>query len=522
MANVDGFLRDPSEEGLERCIREQLLKIAEHFKLEVSDKRPKDSIRAIIKANLNDSSVLGPAKLQATGTWLDTDVFDSSLTFEQKQELPLLQAGIEQNILDVKKLELEERRLSSTSEGHTPLDASAIGTSSSFDVGNNLRLVPQFAEWDPDTFFSLFERVADSRGWSDLDRTLLLQCVFTGKAQEAYSALTVDDSKVYATVKKAVLTAYELVPEAYRQKFRTWQKCGKQTHVEFARELGINFNRWCASLKISTFVDLCSLVVLEQFKNSVLSHIAVYISEHNVKTAAESAKLDDEYVLIHRGGCGCQTCNDFGYRSGSQSFVGNHAKEEGIGRDMNSKTEWISGGHVYLDPTDICHYCKTRGHWKRECPKRGAQVKSAAFAASEKHAGFVSSKQVEVGRKYTLDQGDFSPFVSDGHASLVGSDATGLVKILRDTGAFNSYIVSSVLPFSEETKTGDHVLMRGMGLLVEPVPLHKLTLTCGLVQGEVIMGVHPALPLEGVDIILGNDLAGGWVWADFPLPAPIV
>ncbi|XP_038154567.1 uncharacterized protein LOC119792145 isoform X1 [Cyprinodon tularosa] len=105
---------------------------------------------------------------------------------------------------------------------------------------------------------------------------------------------------------------------------------------------------------------------------------------------------------------------------------------------------------------------------------------------------------------------------------MVGSDATVPVKILRDTGAFNSYIVSSVLPFSEETNTGDHVLMRGMGLMVEPVPLHKLTLTCGLVQGEVIMGVRPALPLEGVDVILGNDLAGGRVWADCPLPAPIV
>ncbi|XP_027894500.1 uncharacterized protein LOC114157600 [Xiphophorus couchianus] len=64
--------------------------------------------------------------------------------------------------------------------------------------------------------------------------------------------------------------------------------------------------------------------------------------------------------------------------------------------------------------------------------------------------------------------------------------------------------------------------MRGMGLLVEPVPLHKLTLTIGLVQGEVIMGVRPALPLEGVDVILGNDLAGGRVWTDCPLPAPIV
>jgi len=65
--------------------------------------------------------------------------------------------------------------------------------------------------------------------------------------------------------------------------------------------------------------------------------------------------------------------------------------------------------------------------------------------------------------------------------SLVRSDVTVPLKILRDTGAFDSYIVSSVLPFSEETNTGDYILMRGMGLTVLPVLLHKLILHCGLV-----------------------------------------
>ena len=39
----------------------------------------------------------------------------------------------------------------------------------------------------------------------------MLQCVLTGKAQEAYSALGVS----YDKVKMAVLQIYELVPEAY-------------------------------------------------------------------------------------------------------------------------------------------------------------------------------------------------------------------------------------------------------------------------------------------------------------------
>ena len=106
-----------------------------------------------------------------------------------------------------------------------------------------MKLVPRFSERDPETFFSLFERVADSRHWSDAERTLLLQCTLTGRAQEVYSALIVAESRVYTSVKKAVLKAYELVPEAYRLKFRTWERSGKQTHMEFARDITSHFNR---------------------------------------------------------------------------------------------------------------------------------------------------------------------------------------------------------------------------------------------------------------------------------------
>ena len=39
-------------------------------------------------------------------------------------------------------------------------------------------------------------------------------------------------------------------------------------------------------------------------------------------------------------------------------------------------------------------------------------------------------------------------------------------------------------------------------------------LSCDLVDGDVHIGVRPALPIVGVDVILGNDLAGKRVWAD--------
>ena len=90
------------------------------------------------------------------------------------------------------------------------------------------------------------------------------------------------------------------------------------------------------------------------------------------------------------------------------------------------------------------------------------------------------------------------------------------MKILRDTGAFDSFIVASVLPFSENSDTGDYIPVLGMGMNVLNVPLHKIRLFSDLFQGEAQVGVRPALPIEGVTMILGNGLVGARVWADVP------
>lgn len=75
-----------------------------------------------------------------------------------------------------------------------------------------------------DKYFLHFEKVASSLAWPKEVWTLLLQSALLGKAGEAYSALSVDQSSDYEMVKSAVLKAYELVPEAYRQKFRNSKK----------------------------------------------------------------------------------------------------------------------------------------------------------------------------------------------------------------------------------------------------------------------------------------------------------
>ncbi len=92
---------------------------------------------------------------------------------------------------------------------------------------NNTKLLPKFNENNLDSFFSLFESVADDWGWSNAESTFLLQSVLEGKAKEVFISLSPVDRRDNKIIKDTVLKVYELVPEAYRHRFRGWRKTNK-------------------------------------------------------------------------------------------------------------------------------------------------------------------------------------------------------------------------------------------------------------------------------------------------------
>jgi len=111
----------------------------------------------------------------------------------------------------------------------------------------------------------------------------------------------------------------------------------------------------------------------------------------------------------------------------------------------------------------------------------------------------------------TSSSTNFHLFVSEGCVSLSENGETVTVKILCDTGATQSLLVDSTLPLSERTSIGASVLIQGIGLDMINVPLHQIF---QLVSGPVIVGIRPTLPIEGISLILGNNLAGGRVQPD--------
>ena len=157
---------------------------------------------------------------------------------EQERECRLKEQEIE-----LQKLQLQSQNKSSSE------------STQYFDVTKHIRMVPPFQEREVDKYFLHFEKVAANCHWPKESWTMLLQSVLVGKAREIFSQLSVEDSANFDTVKELILKGYELVPEAYRQKFRNLTKPSSKTFIEFAQEKAQLFDRWCTSENINNKYD---------------------------------------------------------------------------------------------------------------------------------------------------------------------------------------------------------------------------------------------------------------------------
>ena len=237
-----------------------------------------------------------------------------------------------------------------------------------FDVTKHIRLVPPFQEKEVDKYFLHFEKVAENLNWPKEHWTLLLQSVLIGKAREIYTQLGVEQSHHYETVKELILKSYELVPEAYRQKFRNCKKDSNQTYVEFARSKEQLFDRWCCSKKIDQNYDkLRQLVLVEEFKRCIQSDVKTFLCEKQVETLEEAARLADDYYLTHKVSfiakpklTSSHPQNKF--MSGNSSGMPSKSNTPKPNSTSETKSQY-----PLSRPT--CNYCKKPGHLVSECLK---------------------------------------------------------------------------------------------------------------------------------------------------------
>ena len=244
-----------------------------------------------------------------------------------------------------------------------------------FDITKHIRLVPPYQEKEVDKYFLHFKKVAENLNWPKEHWTLLLQSVLISKAREIYTQLGVEQSHHYETVKELILKGYELVPEAYRQKFRNCEKDSNQTHVEFARSKEQLFDRWCCSKKIDQNYDkLRQLVLVEEFKRCIQSDVKTCLDKKHVETLEEAARLADDYYLTHKvsfiakpKSTSSHPQNKF--MSGNSSGMPSQSNTPKPNSTSETKRQY-----PLSRPT--CNYCKKPGHLVSECLKLKKKLQS--------------------------------------------------------------------------------------------------------------------------------------------------
>ena len=488
---VEKFEEEPSVDLLSRLKRSELFEVAKRYKISVSTAMKKADLKTVVIEYFIDEGILEEVEE-------DQSKVESEIAIRQKE------LDLEIAIQQAKKAEYDLQL------AHMVKVPGDQVVQPKFDPTKYIKLVPPFQEKDVEKYFAHFERVADRLAWPDEMRTLLLQSVLVGKAQEAYSALPMDECMDYKLVKTAILKAYQLVPEAYRQKFRERRKQDRETYVEFARDKILKFDSWCRSCKINRDFDkLRQLVLVEEFKASVPYEIKVHLEEQHAVELEKAAVLADDFALTHKN-----------FQKANATNSNKHANFGVFKSDVRLPQAKVEQTKSVLDSTKlVCAYCKKKGHVKSNC---WTLQKKNSQSSNSKPVAFTNDLCTRLPVNH-LQKGamsvrkEFLPFVSDGLVSPDGrSDSQAYpVKILRDTASTQSLMLKE-FPLGENSSLGTSVRITGIGNESFEVPLHRVYLHSDLFTGLIVVGVTPTLPqgLDGITLLLGNEVAGSKVVAE--------
>ena len=501
--SIADFVRNPSVEQLSLCKKDELIEVATHYEITgIKRYMLKSEILRQIVVFLIEEQVLPP------------DAADNVRKTPPRSPSPVdvptkisdNEVRIKELELEMAKVELEREKLAANKHDHNVADRH-------FDVAKYARMVPPFQEEGVEKYFPHFEKLAQSMEWPRDKWSSLVQSKLVGKARDAYLAMSMGDVSDYDKVKKAVLKAYELVPEAYRQRFRGTRKQDTQTHSEFAREKEQLFDRWCSSVQVENFAQLREMILLEEFKRSVRQDVRLHLEEQRVEMLDEAARIADDYALTHK-----HTYKM--YNDAQRSKNWNQHKKTGASeqKDENTPVMQSQQESTSTQKPIVCYKCRKPGHIKPNCPllqhkKTEPDAHPNALVKNVTHSHSERIQLVDMDKV----QKQYEPFVSVGYVSLPDSDEARKVKVLRDTGASQSLILESALSFCDKSSVGASVILQGVEGGYVNAPLHEVDLKSDLVSGRVKVGVRPSLPVKDVFIILGNDLAGERV-----VPSPVV
>ena len=146
----------------------------------------------------------------------------------------------------------------------------------------------------------------------------------------------------------------------------------------------------------------------------------------------------------------------------------------------------------------LCFRCNKKGHKKNQCPGLRSR-----FESSGRPVALVSS-----GSGITSDLEGYEGFTSEGTVAVSQEGLQVPVTILRDTGAVQTLLSKGVVDLPPASFTGRYVLVHGLGGGYVHAPIYRIYLKSELVSACVEVAEVNSLPVRGIDLLLGNDIAG--------------
>ena len=463
---------------------------------------------------MNDHTRLELARIK-----LETEKLKIQAQCEIEREKLQLQRELENERIQLERERIQIERIRSPNNENTRRENVRMPV---FDVTKHVRMVPTFTEDDPTGYFLSFERVANNLDWPEDKLTLLLHSALKGRALEVFTALTDEESNDYEVVKESILRAYELVPEAYRVKFRNYTKVANVTFSQHLHGMRKALDRWLHSRDISEdYEKLYDVILFENFCNTLPKEIKTHLADNNIQDPVNAATAADKYSLSHR--LSVATPNNK-FKKGE-----NHVKQD---RNNNNHTQ--SQGRTFNPPNPPntvddsadakrpysgkrnlnnegqrneprsqvkCHYCGKLGHIAKNCYLRKREM------GASKESYLRDFKAIALVNEKSLSMPDDDPYKAHRFTGTMKFGKHEVpVNIVRDTGASRTLVSRSMI--EGDFNADQYTILCGIGGTVS-APLIDIELKCTGYQGTPKVAVVDTLPIPKADILLGNDLIRG-------------
>jgi hypothetical protein len=296
---------------LKAMTKPQLTDIALQLKL---------NIKGLKKQEIIDEIIGGATTTEATElTQIVTREKDTSSQNGSEKGSPIrtpVHAGTDKGMgtlqfqLEMRKLEMEQERCMRDLQLRHELElariaarsAETIRENTSFRIDTAMKLEPKLAsEYETETYFITFEKIAELNAWPKQHWAIILQSQLRGKGLKVFNELSNEDCTNYDNFKTALLAAYELCAEVYRERFRCATKSVNETYADFAFNLQNMFKRWTQSLKADTDIELLrQAILMEQFMEITPQEIKLWLIDQKVTTLTELASAADKYVALRK------------------------------------------------------------------------------------------------------------------------------------------------------------------------------------------------------------------------------